>query len=58
MQYTNRLENIKRVLVILIREFKIYDATVAKTSLKIASARLSIFSIIREFKILGSSASL
>ena len=28
------------------REFKIYDATVAKTSLKIASASLSIFFVI------------
>ena len=28
------------------REFKIYDATVAKTSLKIASSSLSIFYII------------
>ena len=29
-----------------IREFKIHDATVTKTSLKIASSSLSIFSIV------------
>ena len=29
-----------------IRDFKIYDATVTKTSLKIASSSLSIFSIV------------
>ena len=28
------------------REFKIYDATIAKTSLKIASSSLSIFFVI------------
>ena len=28
------------------REFKIYDATVAKTSLKIASSSFSIYSVI------------
>ena len=33
-----------------IREFKIYDATVAKTLLKIASSSLSMFFIIRAFK--------
>ena len=29
--------------ILVIREFKIYDAAVAKTSLKIASSRVSIF---------------
>ena len=33
-------------MIIVIREFKIYDATVAKTSLKIASSSLSIFFVI------------
>ena len=31
------------VVVIINREFKIYDATVAKTSLKIASSSFSIY---------------
>ena len=35
-----------RISKSFIREFKIYDATVAKTSLKIASSSLSIFFII------------
>ena len=42
-----------RVVIIAergIREFKIYDATVAKTLLKIASSSLSMF-FIRGFKI-------
>ena len=38
------LEN--QVLGIVIREFKIYDATVAKTSLKIASSSFSIYFVI------------
>ena len=38
------------------REFKIYDATVAKTSLKISSLSLSIFLVIREFKIYDATA--
>ena len=32
--------------LLLNREFKIYDATVAKTSLKIASSNFSIYSVI------------
>ena len=40
----------------IIREFKVYDATVAKTSLKIASSSLSIIFIIREFKIYDETA--
>ena len=35
-----------RLPSIYIREFKIYDATVAKTSLKIASSSLSVFFVI------------
>ena len=33
-------------MIIAIREFKIYNATVAKTSLKMASSSLSIFFVI------------
>ena len=40
-----------RVDTYINREFKIYDATVTKTSLKIASSNLFSFLVVREFKI-------
>ena len=42
----------------VVGEFKIYDATVAKTSLKIASSSLSNFFIIRELKTYDATAAI
>ena len=38
--------SLRNVVFVIVREFKIYNATVTKTSFKIANSSLSIFSIV------------